>query len=98
MIRPYDPNEASLYGQFVQAAYTMYNTAPDNLTPPRSDDFPDGYQMVAWIQMQDFVLASTAPLFYGFVAQNQAAADQFVVAIRGTSNGIEWWDDFNALE
>jgi C1A family cysteine protease/GH25 family lysozyme M1 (1,4-beta-N-acetylmuramidase) len=97
MIRPYDPNEASLYGEFVQAAYTMYAAAPNNLTPPQSQNFPPGYQMVAWIQMRDFVVKSTAPLFYGFIAQSQAAPDRFVVAIRGTTNLVEWWDDFNAL-
>ena len=31
---PFDPQAASLYGQFVQAAYTMYDSAPDNTTPP----------------------------------------------------------------
>src|SRR5215471_18632163 len=94
MARPFDPKAASLYGQFVQAAYSMYNAAPTNLRPPKSDDFPDGYDMVAWIQMQDFVLESTAPLFYGFIAQSAVAPNEFVVAIRGTSNGVEWWDDF----
>jgi GH25 family lysozyme M1 (1,4-beta-N-acetylmuramidase) len=96
--RPFDPKAASLYGQFVQAAYTMYNSAPSDLTPPPSPDFPDGYRMVAWIQMQDFVLESTAPLFYGFIAESKAVAGQLVVALRGTSNGVEWWDDFNALD
>jgi len=95
--RPFDPHVASLYGQFVQAAYTMYNSAPNNPTPPPSADFPSGYRMVAWIQMQDFVLESTAPLFYGFVAESETAIGQLVVALRGTSNGIEWWDDVNAL-
>lgn len=97
MSRPFDPTTASLYGQFVQAAYSMYNADPTNLTPAQSDDFPDGYRLVAWIQMQDFILESTGPLFYGLVAQNESAADQFVVAIRGTSNGVEWWDDLNAI-
>jgi GH25 family lysozyme M1 (1,4-beta-N-acetylmuramidase) len=95
---PFDPQAASLYGQFVQAAYTMYDSAPDNTTPPPSPDFPAGFRMVAWIHMQDFVLESTAPLFYGFIAEREAVAGQLVVALRGTSNGIEWWDDFNALE
>ncbi len=96
--RPYDAKAASLYGQFVQAAYSMYDANPNNLTPPPSADFPDGYRMAAWIQMQDFVLESTAPLFYGFVAESTTAPGQLVLALRGTSNGIEWWDDFNALE
>ena len=64
MTRPFDPKAASLYGQFVQAAYSMYRAAPTNLTPPPSSDFPGGYQMVAWIQMQDFILGSIADVTY----------------------------------
>ena len=93
---PFDPKAAALCGQFVQAAYTMYAAAPNNLTPSQSNDFPPGYQLVAWIQMRDFIIGSTGPLFYGFVAQSVASPDRFVLAIRGTSNGIEWWDDANA--
>ena len=96
--RPFDPQAASLYGQFVQAAYTMYDSAPNNTTPPQSPDFPEGYRMVAWVQMQDFVLESTAPLFYGFIAERETGVGQLILALRGTSNGIEWWDDLNALE
>lgn len=98
-VRPFDPADASLYGQFVQAAYTMYSqnlAKPTALTPPPSSDFPPGYRLVAWILMQDFILQSTAPTFYGIVAQSNAGPGQFVVAIRGTSNGVEWWDDANA--
>jgi GH25 family lysozyme M1 (1,4-beta-N-acetylmuramidase) len=96
--RPYDPKAASLYGQFVQAAYSMFDADPGNLTPPPSANFPDGYRMAAWIQMQDFVLESIAPLFYGFIAESTTIPGQLVLALRGTSDGIEWWDDFNALD
>jgi len=98
MSRPFDAKAASDYGQLVQAAYTMYFAAPTNVTPPPSADFPAGYTMVAWIQMQDFILESTSPLFYGFVAQSTVDASQFVITIRGTSNGVEWWDDVDAIE
>ena len=60
-VLPFDPSAASLYGQFVQAAYSMYGGAPNNNTPPISDDFPDGYKMLAWVQMKDFILESTDP-------------------------------------
>jgi C1A family cysteine protease/GH25 family lysozyme M1 (1,4-beta-N-acetylmuramidase) len=96
--RPYDPKAASFYGQFVQAAYSMYDSAPSDLTPPPSPDFPQGYRLAAWIHMQDFVLESTAPLFYGFIAENETSPSQLVIALRGTSNGVEWWDDLNAIE
>ncbi|HTZ70951.1 MAG TPA: GH25 family lysozyme, partial [Acetobacteraceae bacterium] len=98
--RPFDPTDASLYGQFVQAAYSMYSqnlSKPTALTPPPSSDFPQAYRLAAWIQMQDFILQSTAPTFYGFIAQSKVGPSQFIVAIRGTSNGVEWWDDANAV-
>jgi GH25 family lysozyme M1 (1,4-beta-N-acetylmuramidase) len=94
----YNPKDALLYGQFVQAAYSMYHSAPNDVTPPPSADFPPGYRMVAWVQMQDFVLESTDPLFYGFIAESQTMPGRLVLALRGTSNGVEWWDDINALE
>ena len=94
---PFGPNLAVLYGQFVQSAYTMYDAEPTSLTPAQSADFPSGYQLLAWIQMQDFIIGSTGPSFYGFVAQSAADLNRFVVAIRGTSNGVEWWDDANAV-
>jgi triacylglycerol lipase len=94
---PFDPKAAVAYGRFVQAAYTMYDSNPDNLTPPQSADFPAGYQLSAWIIMRDFILTSTKPVFYGFVAHSITNPNQLVLAIRGTSNGIEWWDDANAI-
>ena len=91
---PFNPKAAILYGQFIKAAYSMYD--PATLTPPPSADFPAGYQLTAWVNMRDFILGSTDPVFYGFIAQSMTDATQFVLAIRGTSNGVEWWDDFNA--
>jgi kumamolisin len=92
----FDSKAAVLYGQFVQAAYSMYDAAPNNLTPPPSTDFPASYDLVAWVQMQDFIIGSTGPTFYGFIAQSTADQNRFVLAIRGTSNAVEWWDDVNA--
>ena len=91
---PFNPKAAVLYGQFIKAAYSMYD--PATLTPPPSADFPAGYQLTAWINMRDFILESTDPVFYGFIAQSMTDANQFVLAIRGTLNGVEWWDDLNA--
>jgi Lipase (class 3) len=90
----FNPKAAILCGQFVKAAYSMYDRA--TLTPPPSADFPAGYQLTAWINMRDFILGSTDPVFYGFIAQSMTDASQFVLAIRGTLNGVEWWDDVNA--
>ena len=97
MTTPFDPKAASLYGQFVQAAYSMHPAGSNNLQPKPANDFPAGFHLVAWIQMDDFLLASTGPQFYGFVAQSAQDAGQFIVALRGTSSVEEWWDDLNAL-
>jgi Lipase (class 3) len=94
---PFSAVTAELYGSFVVAAYTMYTGAPTNLRPPPSTDFPTGYALSAWVQMQDFILDSLAPVFYGFIAHSNQPPDQAVLAIRGTSNGVEWWDDANSL-
>ena len=91
----FDPKAASSFGEFVQAAYSMYSADPSNLQPKPSADFPAGFRLAAWIQMNDFLLSSTGPMFYGFIAQG--AQNRFVVAIRGTSNLEEWWDDLHAL-
>lgn len=98
-ITPFDSNTATLCGQFVQAAYTMYSADPHNTAPAPSSDFPAGFELVGWIQMQDFLIESTDPVFYGFVVQNTADRNRFVVVIRGTSDLLEWWDDvFAQLE
>ena len=93
----FNPAAAVTYGRFVGAAYTMYSSNPGNVTPPPSSDFPGGYQLTAWVQMQDFIFDSTAPVFYGFIAHNIQKPEQAILAIRGTSNGVEWWDDANSL-
>jgi kumamolisin len=95
-IQPFDPQAAVLYGQFVQAAYSMYGVNPSDLTPAPTS-IPPGYELVAWVQMRDFVIGSTGPTFYGFIAQSTLNANRFVVALRGTSDGVEWWDDANAV-
>jgi hypothetical protein len=97
MTARFDPKSASFYGQFVQAAYTMYSAGPGDLQPKPSADFPAGFRMAAWIQMNDFLPSSTRPQFYGFVAQSTQNVNQFIVAIRGTSSLEEWWDDLNAV-
>jgi Lipase (class 3) len=94
---PYDPSKAALYGRFVSLAYAMYQKSPGDLTPEPTPEFPPGYDITAWVQMQDFVLGNTAPVFYGFIAQSNQNPNQAILAIRGTANDVEWWDDTNSL-
>jgi hypothetical protein len=95
---PFDPTLAVLCGRFIQAAYTMYGNDPTKLTPPPSADFPTGYQLTAWIQMQDFfIFGSTGPVFYGFIAHSTQGQNVPILAIRGTDSDLEWWDDISSL-
>src|SRR5208337_234214 len=88
---------ATLLGQFVEAAYAMFQANPGDPTPRPSPNFPAGYKLVAGIEMRDFIIGGTEHLFYGFIAQSTTAANQFVAAFRGTVGGVEWWDDFNSI-
>jgi Lipase (class 3) len=92
----YDPLKAAFYGRFVNAAYTMYDNHKDNPTPP-TVELPDKYKFVAWVQMRDFIFEEGDWTFYGMLAQNPADANDYVLAIRGTSDLTEWWDDLTSM-
>ena len=93
----FDIGRATVLGQLVEAAYTMYQDNPGQLTPPAGANFPIGYKPIASVTMRDFLFGSTDPVFYGFVAQETASPHELVVAMRGTESGIEWWDDLHSI-
>ena len=93
----YDPTQAVLYGRLVAVAYQMYDNAPDNPTPAPPAPFLAGYQFVAWVQMKDFVIEDGDWTFYGLIAQSTTDTNKFILAIRGTSNLTEWWDDLTSM-
>lgn len=96
----YDPLKAAFYGELVNAAYTMYDDDPTNPTPspPKPPaQLPGNYKFVAWVQMQDFFISQSPYTFYGLIAQNPSGANDYVLAIRGTSDPEEWWDDFVSM-
>jgi len=94
MNRPLDQQEAVLYGRFVDAAYKMFKRNPALLKPePQPGDIPDPYELVAWINMSDFILGDEIPKFYGMIARHRERKHNFVLAIRGTEGLIEWVDD-----
>jgi hypothetical protein len=97
MGQPLDKQKAAFYGQFVNAAYTMYkNPGADKLRPEPSG-IPDTYELGAWIHMSDFVFDIEEPKFYGIVAYEKANPDSRVIAIRGTEGAVEWIDDAAAI-
>jgi len=96
----YDPAKAVFYGQLVNAAYAMYDDHPTNPTPPPPQPpktLPGNYRFVAWVQMRDFIFESGDWTFYGLIAQNPSGANDYVLAIRGTSDPTEWWDDLTSM-
>jgi hypothetical protein len=97
MGQPFDPKRAFFYGQFVQAAYTMFrNQNPDPLRPEPAG-IPAGWELGAWIHMSDFLLTFKEPEFYGIVCRKIDDPDTRIIAIRGTESAIEWIDDAAAL-
>jgi len=95
---PFNPSLAVLYGRFIEAAYTMYENDQNNLTPPPSSNFPAGYTLTAWVQMKDFpFIGNPVTKFYGFIAHSARDPNLAIMAIRGTDNDLEWWDDINTL-
>jgi triacylglycerol lipase len=97
MDNSYDPALAVTYGQFVNVAYEMYRSDPSNPTPAPPVALPAGYRFVAWVQMKDFIVESNDWSFYGLIAQSQTDANKFILAIRGTSDLTEWWDDLTSM-
>lgn len=98
MGEPLDKKTADFYGQFVQAAYAMYEN-PQSADPlrPAPSGIPAGYELGAWIHMSDFVFDISDPKFYGIVAHKTDDPGSRIVAIRGTENAMEWIDDAAAL-
>jgi hypothetical protein len=93
----FNADKAMLYGRFVRAAYSMFGNDQTKLRPLPSTDFPAGYKLTAWIKMSDFFIANSDVKFYGFIAHSTTAPNQAILAIRGTGDAREWWDDSNAI-
>jgi len=95
MASQFNPATAVDYGQFIVAAYTMYENDPTDLNPSKSSDFPSGFDLAATVQMSDFFGPEEERKFYGFIAVSTSGPTTWVLAIRGTAALIEWWDDFH---
>jgi predicted lipase len=94
MGQPLDKKQAVLYGKCVNAAYTLFARDRTQLEPePGDQDIPDPYELVAWLNMADFILFDETPKFYGFIARNKNDRHDFILAIRGTEGWMEWFDD-----
>lgn len=92
MNTPLNPSLAAFYGQFVAAAYDMYEVNHDDLRPAPKN-IPAGWELSAWINMSDFLFDIKEPKFYGIVVHETANPDNRIIAIRGTEGILEWIDD-----
>lgn len=88
----YSAANAYHYGSFVQAAYNMFVSDEKNLHPP-AQDLPAGYQIVLYLTAVDHFVDDTERVFYGFIAQSTMLPTEYVIAIRGTKDFIEWLID-----
>ena len=89
-----NPATAVTWGPFVQAAYDQFVSDPGESNPSAIKNMPSGYTLVRTIQMSDFLGPTTSRVFYGYVAVG-GDPPTAVVAVRGTSTAVEWWDDLH---
>ena len=84
-------------GPFIQAAYDQFRNQPSQTNPTQIPGLPEGYELVRNIQMTDFIVAPLGvPQLYGYLARG-GQPEQQVVALRGTADILEWWDNIHFL-
>jgi Lipase (class 3) len=96
-LNPSQAAQAVMLGQLVNVAYAMFDNYPDDPLPPPPTQLPGNYGFVAWVQMRDFVFNYGNWTCYGLLAQSPSNANDYVLAIRGTSDWTEWWDDLVSM-
>jgi hypothetical protein len=70
---------------------------PHEFTPPY-DGLPPKYNFTAWVRMNDFTpRGRIRPKFYGIIVQRKSDPNSFILALRGTNSGTEWFDDFMSI-
>lgn len=72
----------------------MFAAADAPFTPPAA--MPAGFEFVARVIMTDFFRKKEFPEVYGLIAKRTTKPNTFVLAIRGTDDHVEWWDDLKA--
>ena len=93
----YDPLAAVQYGLFVDAAYSMYTAAT---IPPRAGDaigFPRGLSLAGLgADERLHYFGNPAAVLWGDRPEFTDSS-KFVLALRGTENPTEWFDNFTSI-
>ena len=55
----FDAAQATLLGQYVEAAYTIFGDNPGSLLPSASTNFPSEYRLLPAVQMDDFIIGTS---------------------------------------
>lgn len=90
----FDPHLAVEYGSLIKVSYGMFAAADAPFTPPAP--MPAGFEFVARIIMTDSFRKKEYPEVYGLIAKRTTKPNTFVLAIRGTDDRVEWWEDLKA--
>ena len=95
-LNPTQTTQAVTLGQLVNVAYAMYDSDKGKPFPSPPSPFMKGFEFVAWVQMKDFIISSTDFTFYGLIARDTSKTNSYVLAVRGTQDLEEWWDDLTS--
>ena len=94
----FDFKSAAFYGGFVDTEYLLYGNAKANPNPPvtRECNFPENYHIVNYLTMRDFLfhVGDQPKISFGYIAE-KTDGSEWVLAIRGTSNYLEWWGNLH---
>jgi predicted lipase len=89
----FDIQEALQLGQFVQAAYDLFQSGdPPDFTPPA------GYTLVTKVYADDITDGIPDYMVFGYIARSASPNSDVIVAIRGTEGILEWIMDFRFLQ
>jgi len=88
-----DPATAVSWGLFIQAAADQFTIDPGQVNPDTIANMPASFTLVRTIQASDFVGHKLSRVFCGFVAVGGDPTTA-VVALRGTTTTMQWWNDF----
>ncbi len=86
----FDIQAALQLGQFVQAAYDLWQSG-DPFTPPA------GYTLITKIYADDITDGIPDYMVFGYIARSPGPNSDVIVAIRGTEGILEWIMNFRLL-